>query len=351
MKVKGEISYSGKKVFVGIDVHRRSYVTTAICNGAVVKRCRMEADAEKLCVYLERHFSSAKVYTVYEAGFSGFALHRHLESVGVNNIVINAASLEVSPKDRVKTDKRDSKKLAQQLSVGVLTGIRIPTLNEEVKRQYSRTRQQLLGHRKRCMNQIRMKLHQFGLFPIEHRGVLSIKFVESVLEAPVPPELQDSIEMLLSVWKCLNCKVLEINKQLRLQAKDDEYEKIYRSIPGVGPVSSRILSTELGDMSQFSNEVSLFSFTGLTPSENSSGESRRLGHITRQGSARLRFILTECAWVAIKKDPGLREDFERIAVRAGKKRAIVAIARKLIGRARALFRKGEMYKVQCKLAA
>ena len=96
-------------------------------------------------------------------------------------------------------------------------------------------------------------------------------------------------------------------------------------------------------MSQFSNERSLFSHLGLTPSEFSSGENRRQGHITRQGSSRLRWILTEAAWQAIRKDQKLAEDFERISTRAGKKRAIVAIARKLAGRIRACFRKGQLY--------
>jgi transposase len=98
-------------------------------------------------------------------------------------------------------------------------------------------------------------------------------------------------------------------------------------------------------MSQFKNERALFSFTGLTPREFTTGEHRRLGHISRQGSSRLRAVLVEVAWRAIKLDPALNADYQRIVNHAGKKRAIVAIARKLIGRARALFRKREYYAV------
>jgi transposase len=98
-------------------------------------------------------------------------------------------------------------------------------------------------------------------------------------------------------------------------------------------------------MQQFPHERAVFSFTGLPPSEDSSGDRRRVGHISRQGAGRLRHVLVESAWVAIRKDPDLTAAFERIAHRAGKKRAIVAIARKLIGRARAVLRTQRPYEV------
>ena len=88
-----------------------------------------------------------------------------------------------------------------------------------------------------------------------------------------------------------------------------------------------------------------FLAVGLTPSEYSSGEKVRRGHISRQGSARIRWLLIEATWRAVSKDAALKDAFERIAKSRGKKRAIVAIARKLIGRIRACFRTGKEYAV------
>lgn len=99
-------------------------------------------------------------------------------------------------------------------------------------------------------------------------------------------------------------------------------------------------------MSQFASERALFSYTGLTPSEYSSGEHRRQGHISRQGKPILRKILIQCSWVAIRYDSSLREIYERIAKRAGGKRAIVAVARRLVGRIRACFRTKQVYVFQ-----
>jgi transposase len=99
--------------------------------------------------FLKRRFAGAELYWVYEAGFSGFGLHRHLCRVGIQNIAVHAASIEVSVRDRVKTDKRDSLKLAVQLAAGRWQGIRIPSEAEECRRLVSRTRAQLVQARSR----------------------------------------------------------------------------------------------------------------------------------------------------------------------------------------------------------
>jgi transposase len=99
-------------------------------------------------------------------------------------------------------------------------------------------------------------------------------------------------------------------------------------------------------MSHFTNERQLFSYTGLTPSEHSSGGHIRKGHISRQGKTIIRKVLVLAAWKAIQIDSHLRETFERISVRAGGKRAIIAIARRLIGHMRACFRKKCLYEIK-----
>lgn len=195
-----------------------------------------------------------------------------------------------------------------------------------------------------------MRMHQFGLFPEDIERVIRLKDVEELL-TKIDGDLQFSIACLYEEWKHILSQVQKLDKELHAQAKEDPLEAIYRSVPGIGPLIARVLSSELGDMSQFRNERALFSFTGLTPGEYSSGKEVHRGHISRQGSSRLRHMLVEAAWKAIRKDEVLKEFFERIAKKAGKKRAIVAVARKLIGRVRAAFRAQTMYEVGHKQAA
>lgn len=348
---KAMVSYAGKDVFIGIDVHRRFYVITSICDGQVSKSCRIPAEPKHAVNFVKKYFGGAKVKSCYEAGFSGFVLHRELDEAGIQNIVVHAAAVEVSSRDRVKTDKRDSQKLAAQLASGRLRGIRIPSKEEELARVISRCREQVKSAITRTRLQIRMKLHQFGLMDREEKRVLSQRMAKDILLRGAPLELKLSIETLLSNWESMLVQKRKLEKELRKRGEHDAVYRTWLSLPGMGPLSSRVLADELGDMAHFRNERRLFSFTGLTPAEYSSGEKVYRGHISRQGSARVRQVIVEAAWRAIRKDPALKAQFERIAVRAGKKRAIVAVARKLVGRARAVFRKKEHYRLSYNNAA
>lgn len=337
--------YVGKKVFIGIDVHKRTYSVVSVMEGVVIKKWQTSASPEKLATQLKSYYLGAEIYTAYEAGFSGFVLHRTLELAGINSIVVNPGSIEVAVHNRVKTDKRDALKIATLLEAKRLRAIRIPSEENEQERILSRTREQLIGERSTMQNMIRMKGHQFGLIAPEDRRTMSHLFVAELIEASPSPEFSLAINAYWKIWKSLDAEIKIIEQELKKQANSDPNEKIYRSAPGIGPISARVLSNELGDMSQFANERQLFSYTGLTPSEHSSGDNIRREHITRQGNRRVRRILCESAWTAIKKDKELREFFERLCSRTGKKKAIVAVARKLIGRIRAAFRQGSIYQM------
>lgn len=340
-----QISYEGKDVFVGLDVHKKTYAVVARVDGEIVKRWTTVADPQKLADQLLKYFQGGRVRTAYEAGFSGLSLHRELEKNGIHNLVVHAAGVEVAVSDRVKTDKRDAAKLASLLESKRLTGVRILTEEEENHRQLTRTRQQLVEERTAVKNKIRMKFHQLGVIEADENQHMSHRWVKELLGRISSPEFTLVIEAYSHVWKTLDEEISKLEKALKQQAKEDPNESTYRSAPGVGPLSARILSNELGDMSQFQNERQLFSYTGLTPSEYSSGETIRKGHITRQGNSRVRAILVEVAWRAIGEDAALATFFERLFPHTGKKRAIVAVARKLIGRIRAAFQHGESYRI------
>ena len=344
-------SKDGKRVFIGIDVHRKFFVSSCICEGVVVKRCRMPGSSEAVISFIARHFPDAEVKTCYEAGYSGFWLHRELSAAGIENIVVHAASIAVEANNRVKTDKRDSLKMAEQLAGGRLRCIRIPSEEEERSRLLTRTREQVVRAKRRVQIQIRMRLHQFNLFSAEIDRVIRLKDVEEILARIKSVDLKYSLELLYAQWRFLATQIKELDKELGKRAVNDPCEAVYRSVPGIGRLIARILSNELGDMSQFPNERALFCFTGLTPGEYSSGNNIRRGHISRQGNSRLRHMLVEAAWMAIRKDKVLKEHFNKLSVKTGKKRAIVAVARKLVGRVRAAFKARTLYEVGHKKVA
>ena len=295
-------SYAGESVYLGIDVHKKRYVVVARVGQTVVKKWSTAAAPIALSEQLHQYFSGGELHSVYEAGFSGYTLHRILTSANIHNIVVHPAAVEVAVHNRVKTDKRDAAKLSEQLEAGRLRSIHIPSRDVEAARLVSRTRAQLVKERTRVKQQIRMKAHQYGLIGPDEQRQMSHRWVNELIAAAPNDAFRITVGAHQQVWQTLDTEIKKLEAQLAKLAQDDPCEATYRSVPGVGRISARILSHELGDLSRFDNERQLFSYTGLTPSEHSSGENTRRGHITRQGNRAVRGVLIEVAWRAINKD-------------------------------------------------
>jgi len=340
--------YTGKIVFIGLDVHKKTYSIAAICDNELVKKATIKADYVTLLNFIKKYFPNAtQINTAYESGFSGLGLHRFLVANNINNIVVHAAAIEISSRDRVKTDKRDALKIATQLSAKRLKCIHILSPEQEAKRSISRYRETLAKDKTQAANRIQHFLHQYENGLLSEKISITEKWIKKALNYGFShEELTYIFRSLLNQWLELHKKIKEVNKELLSQAKQDPLEAIYRSAPGIGPQAARILSNELGDMSHFKSQKKLYSYTGLTPSEYSSGQHVRHGRISKQGNTSVRRILILCSWVAIGKDENLGAIYSRIAQRSGGKRAIVAIARRLIGRIRSCLNTGSFYGLQ-----
>ena len=200
-------------------------------------------------------------------------------------------------------------------------------------------------------NQIKALLHQHGLISPTAQKKICPRWIENLKNLPMREGIRYALNHLVDMWKQLTVRIKEINAEMAKQAAEDHaLEMVYRSTPGIGPVGARILANEVEDMSYFDNERQLFSYTGLTPSEHSSGGHIRKGHISRQGKTIIRKVLVLASWKAIQKDTQLRAIYDRISIRAGGKKAIVAVARRLIGHIRACFRKKCFYSIEVKTA-
>ena len=334
-------NYKNKNVYIGLDVHKKTYAYTARCEGLTVKKGTLPANPQDLVTFLHRYFSEAKIHTAYEAGFCGFALHRVLCKNGIQNIIVNPSSIETVVRERVKTDKRDSLKIAIQLEAGRLRGIHIPSIQQEQYREISRLRDDLIKKRNVISNQIKSLFLRQGINAPE--GVVSQRWLLKLKDLELPAEIRFVLDTYIESWFSTYAQIQIVEKKLKEQAAQEKTHQIIESLPGIGLVTARTLSNELGDMQQFQNVRQLYSFTGLTPREYSSGEHTRLGHISKQGRARLRKTLVQSAWIAIRHDQEMRHIYDSLSRRIGAKKAIVAIARKLIGRVRACLKREEAY--------
>lgn len=315
--------YTGKKIYLGIDVHQPTYAVAALCEKLVIKKATLPASPEGLVTFCKKFFPGAAIQSAYEAGFSGFHLHRILEKNGIKNLVVHAAGIEVAVGDRVKTDKRDSLKIATQLEANRLKGIHVPTEEREEKRALTRLRDTVVEHRTRTANQIKSLLHQHGLISPTAKKKVCLKWIESLKTLPMRDGIRYAVNHLVDMWQELTVRIKAINTEMVKQAAEDAtLEMVYRSTPGIGPVGARILANEVEDMSHFENERQLFSYTGLTPSEHSSGGHIRKGHISRQGKTIIRRVLVLASWKAIQQDPQLRAIYDHQYEREARKRLL-----------------------------
>ena len=215
--------YIGETVSVGIDVHKNSYSVASVVGGVVVKKDSMEASPEKLICYLKKIFDGAQINTAYEAGFSGFHLHRQLVQNGINNIVVHPASIAITARDRVKTDKRDALKIGTQLASGKLQGIHIPSEDQVADRMVTRLRTTFIRNRNRYANQLKALLFQYGLIKAYDDSIVSKKWIEMVRnmlqEKDHPNGFKYAAQSYMEEWLTATCKIKEIDKQLAEQAK------------------------------------------------------------------------------------------------------------------------------------
>ena len=123
-RTRNKISFNGQNIYVGIDAHLRNWTVTILTEHNFHKKFSQDPKPETLYNYLQRNFPGAKYHTAYEAGFCGFNLHRRLNELGVNNIVVNPADVHTTDKEKKqKEDARDSRKLAMTLRSGELKSI------------------------------------------------------------------------------------------------------------------------------------------------------------------------------------------------------------------------------------
>jgi len=333
-------------LYVGIDLHQKNWDVSIVHDGRVIKSASIPSIWDALRCILDR-YKGYRIHAVYEAGYFGYSLHDRLLNYGAECIVTPPSLIPREYGNRVKTDRLDSRKLALLLSQGSLKRVVVPTEEERSHRTVIRRRHQLVKDCIRVQLRIKAELRYYDIpFP-ESRGKWSKTFVENLHNLQFKNRwLAESFKRLLSEYDHL---IDEINQQTRLVhelAKTDRYRdsvKVLRTIPGIGILIAMEFLVELQNIRRFRTADQLAAYVGLTPSQYSSGEHVRMGRITCIGKGHLRALLVEASWILIRKDSVMAEKYQTLKYRAGSKKAIVAIARKLLVRARRVLLDGTPY--------
>jgi transposase len=296
-------------------------------------------NSEDLYRYLTRNFPGADFLCAYEAGFTGFSLHRQLKKLGIKSIVVNPADIPTTDKERVqKEDKRDSRKIAQALRSGELKAIHVPEEEDQFDRGLIRTRKAAVRDITRTKARIKSFLYLNGIdfFAVPGNAYWSNHFLKALNELKFEYESgRSTMIFYLETLKQQRGMLLRINRQIRQLSRTPKYcdnVDLLLTVPGVGMITAMTFLTELGDISRFDSFTQLCSYVGLVPSTHSSGDNARVRGITPRRNRTLRSIIIENSWVAIRSDPALLHTFETLTGRMTGQKAIIRIARKLLNR-------------------
>jgi transposase len=330
---------------VGIDLHKK---TITVC---VVNQGRQVIDRKTLhcCdpLKIRAYFEQLGIFqAVVEATASYEWLWELLEPLAKRLVLAHPKKLRIIAESTRKSDKLDAKILAEFLALDMIPEAYRPTPRQRQHRALVRQRCFLRRGTTALRNKIRRIVSDYNadrkdLFSLEgqaYLGQLSLSAADRFV-----------VDQLLTDWHHHEQQIPELDKALRTFAKqaplaEAEAREALASMPAVGRTTIEVVLSELGDVSRFRSLKQVAAYAGLAPGQRSSaGKSHDLG-ITKEGSSLLRWAMVETAWRMVRRSRRWGTVFQKLCKRRGKKKAIVAVARRLLGVMVSLIRTGSRYR-------
>jgi transposase len=315
--------------WVGIDLHRkRSHVAVIDEQGELTVSRRIVNDRDTFLELLGDP-QDGDTHVALEATYGWEWLAELLEEAGYDLHLAHPLRTRAIAAARVKTDAIDAKTLAHLLRTGFVPEAYVAPRELRDLRELLRHRATLTRMRSAIKNRVHAILAKHGIAN-EHSDLFGKGgrvFLEQLQLRDAPRRRLDSLMSLICDF---DREIQATTREIEEQAKADDRVDVLTQIRGVGRYTAMLIIAEIGDINRFPTARHVCSWAGLAPSVRSSDGKARLGHITRQGSPALRWALVEAAQKITTGSGPLREKFERIAKRRGRKIAKVAVAREIL---------------------
>ena len=338
------------KLFIGMDVHKKSWTVHFKTDLFDNKTVTMPAEPSVLISYVENNFAGHEVSCCYEAGCCGYWIARSLLEKGWQVKVVNPGDVpRINKQDWQKTDRIDSRNLCKHLSDDNLKGIYIPGEEQEQLRSLFRRRIHLARQLRTIKNHIKSQLLYYGIkLPEAYDNPNWSRAMKTWIGniqwkySSAAESIRSRMKQLEFVWY----EELHISNVLRAYCrkhyKRDYY--LYKSVPGIGGITASAILAELGDIRRFNRLDELAAIVGLVPGMYQSSENKISLGMTKRSNHQLRSLLVEASWVAVRTDMALQQYYRQHAHKEPNK-AIIKVAHKLLSRIRAVIISGVPYQM------
>jgi len=334
--------------FIGVDLHKKS-ITLCVMNEKlkVLARKTLYCNQPDQIVEFFRQFRPFKVAVEATASYLWFV--ELVEPLAEEVVLANPKKLRVIAESTKKTDRLDAQILSEFLARDQIPRAYMPTPRQRQHRALVRHRQYLQGR----MTSVRCKIHHIlSDYNADRKDLFSSNCGPAYIkEIKLDDADRFVIKQLWSEWEDHRSRLLAVTKKIKAfiakaPNREKEARAILKTAPGVGFVTAEVILSEVGDVSRFRNAKAVCAYAGLVPAVRQTGGKRSKDlAITKQGSGLLRWALVESAWRLVKTSPKWTAFFSRLRKRSGKKRAIVAVARKLLCVLYAMLKTSTPYKI------
>lgn len=290
-------------LFVGLDVHKDSIDIATVLDdrhSEVRHIGTIGGDLASLDRALRRLVSQAhELYVVYEAGPCGYVIYRHLTDHGITCQIVSPSSIPKRPADRIKTDRRDAIMLARLARSGDLVPVHVPDTADEAVRDLVRARDDAIREQRNARHRLKALLLRNGI-PYSGKTSWTAAHMRWLGNLKLPqPAQQIVFQEYLHAVNDAASRISRLEQSLRDAFQDWAYRPLVEALQamrGIQLIAAMTLVAEIHGFERFENPRQLMAYLGLTPSEHSSGQSRRQGAITKAGNGPARRTLVEIAW-------------------------------------------------------
>jgi len=313
--------------YLGIDLGKRSFHAAVMDQAGEVLHSQKYSNTHKQVLAALAHCPQ-KPSVVVEATQNWMWMVNIFRQLKISVTLAHPLKTKAIASARIKNDELDAKTLAHLLRSNLVPSSYIATIEEQENRELSRARCQMVKQQTWCKNQVHSLLTKENLLP-PMRCLFSQKGLDWLEALKLSKAKRLVLDEFLKLLADTQKRIKAFEKAIHERCKGDRRVEILQSIPGFGEITAFVLASEIGDITRFNTGKKLASYLGLVPSLYQSGKTKRLGRITKLGSPYARWILVQSAHRLVRSDQQMKLAYAALALRRGKKKAIVAIARKL----------------------